>query len=125
MSGIPDQGFEILPGVFDRSDLSPVVRALEETAIPNHRAGRRNILRTDEVRALAHDCRLMQLARSGLGESAFPFRATLFRKSRQQNWLVVWHQGTALPLSQRLEVAGWGPWSIKAGVVCAHAPAYA
>jgi ectoine hydroxylase-related dioxygenase (phytanoyl-CoA dioxygenase family) len=37
----------------------------------------------------------------------------------------VWHQDTALPLRQRREVPGWGPWSIKDGVTYAHAPASA
>ena len=41
------------------------------------------------------------------------------------NWLVVWHQDTALPLIERRDVAGWGPWSVKAGIVYSHAPAHA
>lgn len=36
-----------------------------------------------------------------------------------------WHQDTALPFIERREVAGWGPWSKKAGVDYAHAPAAA
>src|SRR5439155_16100641 len=52
-------------------------------------------------------------------------RATVFNKSPTSNWLVVWHQDTALPLVKRIDVAGWGPWSIKSGVTYAHAPATA
>jgi len=52
-----------------------------------------------------------------------PYRATLFDKSPRSNWLVAWHQDTALPLRERREVAGWGPWSVKAGLDYAHAPA--
>jgi ectoine hydroxylase-related dioxygenase (phytanoyl-CoA dioxygenase family) len=63
------------------------------------------------------------MAESYLGGSAVPFRATLFFKSRSANWLVVWHQDTALPLQSRFEAAGWGPWSVKAGILYAHAPA--
>jgi ectoine hydroxylase-related dioxygenase (phytanoyl-CoA dioxygenase family) len=37
----------------------------------------------------------------------------------------VWHQDTALPLQERRDVPGWGPWSIKDGVNYAHAPASA
>jgi ectoine hydroxylase-related dioxygenase (phytanoyl-CoA dioxygenase family) len=54
-----------------------------------------------------------------------PFRATLFDKSAMANWLVVWHQDTALPLESRIDSAEWGPWSLKAGVLYAHAPAWA
>jgi ectoine hydroxylase-related dioxygenase (phytanoyl-CoA dioxygenase family) len=64
----------------------------------------------------------MEIARKTLGANAFPFRATLFDKSPTANWLVVWHQDTALPLRQRLEAPGWGPWSVKDGVIYAHAP---
>jgi ectoine hydroxylase-related dioxygenase (phytanoyl-CoA dioxygenase family) len=65
---------------------------------------------------------MMKLARAVLGPDAFPFRATFFDKSPQSNWLVVWHQDTALPLRERLDVPGWGPWSLKDGIPYAHAP---
>src|SRR5271156_3796717 len=60
-----------------------------------------------------------------LGPEAFPFRATLFDKSPVSNWLVAWHQDTALPLRERKEGEGWGPWSVKDGVIYAHASASA
>ena len=41
------------------------------------------------------------------------------------NWLVVWHQDTALPLREKRETPGWGPWSIKDSVTYAHAPSNA
>jgi ectoine hydroxylase-related dioxygenase (phytanoyl-CoA dioxygenase family) len=49
----------------------------------------------------------------------------MFEKTTYANWLVVWHQDTALPLRRREETPGWGPWSIKEGVIYAHAPATA
>lgn len=67
----------------------------------------------------------MGIAREILGRDAVPFRATLFDKSTEANWLVVWHQDTALPLREKKETAGWGPWSVKEGVIYAHAPAEA
>ena len=38
------------------------------------------------------------------------------------NWLVVWHQDTALPLRNKQEVQGC-PWSVKDSVIYAHVPA--
>jgi ectoine hydroxylase-related dioxygenase (phytanoyl-CoA dioxygenase family) len=77
------------------------------------------------VAELARDSRLLAMARSALGTRAVPYRATLFDKSPGSNWLVVWHQDTALPLRARHDLPGWGPWSVKAGVLYAHAPASA
>jgi ectoine hydroxylase-related dioxygenase (phytanoyl-CoA dioxygenase family) len=82
-------------------------------------------MRHPEIERLALDRRLLSIARGFLGAEAVPFRATMFDKSQHQNWLVAWHQDTALPLRQRLDVSGWGPWSVKSGVLYAHAPATA
>jgi len=78
-----------------------------------------------DVAELAQDSRLLGMVQNVLGPDAFPFRATLFDKSATANWLVVWHQDTALPLRERRETSGWGPWSVKDGVIYAHAPASA
>jgi ectoine hydroxylase-related dioxygenase (phytanoyl-CoA dioxygenase family) len=85
-------------------------------------AGARHLMNHPAVAALARDRRLMAIAASVLGSGAEPFRATLFTKSRDTNWLVVWHQDTALPLESRIDSSEWGPWSKKAGILYAHAP---
>ena len=77
------------------------------------------------VSDVANDPRLLAIASGFLGPSTVPFRATLFDKSSARNWLVPWHQDTALPLQERRDVPGWGPWSIKSGITYAHAPATA
>ena len=56
---------------------------------------------------------------------ALPFRATLFDKIPEANRLISWHQDTALPLREKVDAPGWGPWSEKEGVIYAHAPAEA
>lgn len=81
----------------------------------------RGVLARPPVRALAGS--LAGLAGSVLGGTAFPYRATLFDKSMRANWLVCWHQDTALPVVARLDAPGWGPWTTKAGVLHAIAPA--
>jgi ectoine hydroxylase-related dioxygenase (phytanoyl-CoA dioxygenase family) len=65
----------------------------------------------------------MRIAVHVLGPAAFAYRATLFEKTASMNWLIVWHQDTALPLRERQEVQGWGPWSVKHGIPYSHAPA--
>jgi ectoine hydroxylase-related dioxygenase (phytanoyl-CoA dioxygenase family) len=85
----------------------------------------RHAMKNASVASLGRDPRLIAMAQDVLGSAALPFRATLFDKSPASNWLVVWHQNTALPLRERREIPGWGPWSIKDGVNYAHAPSSA
>jgi ectoine hydroxylase-related dioxygenase (phytanoyl-CoA dioxygenase family) len=123
MSAFERQGFEILPKLFDRDSMASVSKSLDEMPLRRGRAGARNALRIESVQDLAFDSRLINIASSLLGGNAVPFRATLFDKSFATNWLVVWHQDTALPVRERRDTKGWGPWSVKEGVICAHAPA--
>lgn len=46
---------------------------------------------------------------------ARPVRAVMFDKSASANWVVAWHQDRTLPVRERREVAGFGPWSVKDG----------
>jgi ectoine hydroxylase-related dioxygenase (phytanoyl-CoA dioxygenase family) len=118
-------GFAIVPAVLDRSEIEAVTEALQRQALDRSRAGARHLMRYSVVEKLARDPRLLTIAARFVGPTAVPFRATLFDKSSTRNWLVVWHQDTALPLRERRDVPGWGPWSIKAGITYAQAPAAA
>jgi len=125
MLAVEKQGFEIISEFFDRESIASVSKSLDKMPFRQGRAGARNALRIESVQYLASDSRLINIASSLLGGNAVPFRATLFNKSFATNWLVVWHQDTALPVRERRDAKGWGPWSVKEGVICAHAPAYA
>jgi ectoine hydroxylase-related dioxygenase (phytanoyl-CoA dioxygenase family) len=98
---------------------------LDHSPLRRSKAGVRHALRHPAVSALAEEPRVLSIAQEILGGEALPFHATLFDKSPQANWLVVWHQDTALPLRERRNTPGWGPWSVKDGVIYAHAPASA
>jgi hypothetical protein len=119
-----DPGYRVVEGVFTPSDLAPIVAALDGHLATRSRAGARHVLALPEVRALAGDPRLTDLAARFIG-AARPFRATMFDKSASANWLVAWHQDAALPMRAQVDAAGWGPWSTKAGVLHAIAPASA
>jgi hypothetical protein len=100
--------------------VTELARTLETSNLDRSRAGARHLMGHPAVSAVAMDPRMLALARQFLGGSAIPYKATLFDKSLVRNWLVVWHQDTALPLRERREVPGWGPWSTKAGITYAY-----
>ena len=119
---IRTQGFAIIPGILEPKGVNGLLDVFSCVDLPRSRAGVRHAMRLPAVAAVAQDARLIGIAREILGGEAFPFRAALFDKSPAANWLVVWHQDTALPLQARREAPGWGPWSVKDGVIYAHAP---
>ena len=116
------QGFAIAPDVLQGPEVDSLLEQLSLAKVHRSRAGARNLLAEPVVAAVARDPRLRRMASRALGADAFPFKATLFDKSLRANWLVAWHQDTALPIKARRDVPGWGPWSVKAGVLYAIAP---
>src|ERR1041385_4519756 len=93
-------GFALLPTLFSHQEVAQYIQHFESLTPVRSRAGVRHAMRYLPVQRLAGDHRLLQLALAILGPKAFPYRATLFDKSRGSNWLVVWHQDTALPLAR-------------------------
>jgi ectoine hydroxylase-related dioxygenase (phytanoyl-CoA dioxygenase family) len=118
-----DQGYAIHAGAFSRDEMRSIAASLEVADLPRSRAGARHALACESVSHLAGDSRMIDLASRWLGARAIPFKATLFDKSPDANWLVAWHQDTALPMEAHGAAQGWGPWSEKYGVNYAHAPA--
>jgi ectoine hydroxylase-related dioxygenase (phytanoyl-CoA dioxygenase family) len=114
---VEDLGFSKVESVFTVQDITKLLEQL-----PHVRAGMRNLLTLPFISDLAQHPRLLQSVRSVLGRNAFPFKATLFDKNPEANWLVPWHQDLTIPVDRQVEHPGWGPWSTKAGVLFVQPP---
>jgi ectoine hydroxylase-related dioxygenase (phytanoyl-CoA dioxygenase family) len=125
MEDLNKNGFSVIQTVFSSLECTDIQNHLSNWKVGRSRAGTRHLMTCPAVLSLANDKRLIALASTALSEPATPYRATLFEKSPKSNWLVVWHQDTALPLSKKLDGSEWGPWSNKLGVTYAHAPSWA
>ena len=85
-------------------------------------------LRTDEAGVRIHGLKALApilasdgcigaVAASVLGQGAKPVRAILFNKSADSNWSLAWHQDRTICVKERREAAGFGPWTVKRGLV--------
>jgi hypothetical protein len=99
--GIENNGYAIVPRVVTAEETRCSLPDLEQSTSSRTRAGVRHLLSNPAVARLATDQRMLGIAQSVLGRDAFPFKATLFDKSSEANWLITWHQDTALPLREK------------------------
>jgi ectoine hydroxylase-related dioxygenase (phytanoyl-CoA dioxygenase family) len=74
-----------------------------------------------ELRRLALEA-MLPLAQKYLHSEAFVVRATLFDKPSDANWSVPWHQDVTIEVAERFDVQGFGPWSIKDGLLSVQPP---
>lgn len=108
LNAVEQDGFAILPEVLSPSEAQRLIDEIDRSPLTRSRAGIRHVMRHPAIARLAREPLLQALAQEILGGNAQPFRATLFDKSPRANWLVVWHQDTALPLRDQRDVPGWG-----------------
>ncbi|MET0308043.1 MAG: phytanoyl-CoA dioxygenase family protein, partial [Sphingomonas sp.] len=102
---------------------APFLPALEAIAadLPADRAG----LRLHGIATLADLLGAEALGGEAarlLGPDARPVRAILFDKTSAANWALGWHQDRTIAVRTRAEVPGFGPWSIKAGMIHVEPP---
>lgn len=118
-------GFKIIEGVLAEAECDELIEELCGEDPIKGRAGVRNLMSNPYVLRLASDERLIAITEHLFGRPLIPYKATLFRKTGKANWLVAWHQDTALPLEGVPDDEGWGPVSVKDAVTFVHAPTWA
>ena len=109
---VETDGFVVVSSVLGITEQQELSDALGSVA----GAGRRGLLTLPSVVELAYSPSLRDLVRTHVAQEPFPVRAIFFDKSPGGNWLVPWHQDLTLALRSRVEVPGFGPWSVKDGV---------
>jgi len=85
--------------------------------LPNDRAGLRLTGIVELASLMSGDGAMGRLAAELIGHGSRPVRAILFDKSETTNWSLAWHQDRTIVVRQRIETAGYGPWSIKSGLL--------
>jgi ectoine hydroxylase-related dioxygenase (phytanoyl-CoA dioxygenase family) len=84
--------------------------------LQENRAGQRHLIDHPAVIKLLENPALIKLIRAVMGAKAFAYKATLFDKSTDANWLVAWHQDISIPVENRCELPMWNGWAVKDGV---------
>ncbi|MEO8383311.1 MAG: phytanoyl-CoA dioxygenase family protein [Acidobacteriota bacterium] len=87
------------------------------------RGGVRNLISHPTVMQLLQHERFGAYLWSIVGRDLVAVKATLFDKTPQANWRAQWHQDRTINVRERLDVAGYGPWTSKAGALHVDAPA--
>lgn len=107
-------GARRFPGAF-KTQLSDLERILAD--IPADEAGVRITGLSELKSVLSSEGYLGSIAAKALGPKAKPVRALLFNKTQAANWSLAWHQDRTICVKERHEIPGFGPWTIKQGIL--------
>ncbi|HEU4711096.1 MAG TPA: phytanoyl-CoA dioxygenase family protein [Pyrinomonadaceae bacterium] len=115
---IQKDGFAILEQVLEPERIDELLQQIASVEnVSSHRAGIRNLLNVvPSIRVLANSDQFRSMVRQVLGVEARVVRGIYFNKHKDANWKVLWHQDVTIAVRERIDVDGYGPWSIKAGI---------
>ena len=117
---IQKEGAQLFKAALSRARLRELERALANQ--PRDHAGVR-LSGIPELRPfLSPTGPVGAIAVSVLGPECLPVRAILFDKNADQNWSLGWHQDRTIAVRQRIDIDGFGPWSVKSGMVHVEPP---
>jgi hypothetical protein len=108
-------GAERVPGALGAALLARLDRAFPPAARPGAR------LRPDPALEPLLEA-TGAIADRVLGSAARPVRALLLDKNPGSNWSLGWHQDRVIAVRRRRNVAGFGGWTVKAGIDHAEPP---
>jgi ectoine hydroxylase-related dioxygenase (phytanoyl-CoA dioxygenase family) len=126
LSSFEDNGFALVEHVVSDVELNELTESIDELlkdAGPTSPGVRHLMKRSSTVRRIAKSQALCAIATSVIGENARPVKAILFDKTPAANWYVTWHQDLTIAVEERIDVSGFGPWSIKDGLPHVQPPA--
>ncbi len=124
-------GFALVSGVLSKVQIQQIVGLLEHLDNADSVRSRggvfaiRNLLDViPELSDLVASPVVRDLVSPILSKAAIPVRGILFDKTPGANWKVPWHQDVTIAVQDRVEQDGYGPWSVKAGVIHVQPPAH-
>lgn len=113
-------GAELFAGVLDEKACAALERGLADC--PPNLPGVRIADASAFAAMLAPGGPIGNVAAVAIGGAARPVRAILFDKVAARNWALGWHQDRTIVVAERIAVEGFGPWTVKAGLIQVEPP---
>jgi ectoine hydroxylase-related dioxygenase (phytanoyl-CoA dioxygenase family) len=121
MKDLEGDGYALADIVLARHQCEHITSSLPSVTGAGRGGVRNLITHPTVVQLLVHE-RFGSYVWSVIGRDLVAVKATLFDKTAEANWRVQWHQDRTIPVREKRDVAGYGPWSMKAGVPHVEAP---
>jgi ectoine hydroxylase-related dioxygenase (phytanoyl-CoA dioxygenase family) len=118
---ISSKGFAVINNVFTSEEINSIILEISrvDSSLPSVRktndlfAIRRFFKVVPSSRKLIFNNRLSSLLSPIFGDDYFLVKAIYFDKPVHSNWFVAYHQDLTISVDKRLEMEGYGPWTLK------------
>lgn len=129
---IENNGFTIIEDFYSPGEVDRMIEVIDQSDQSNSSFRKSNDLFA--IRKFLHEIpaikqfifndRLRSWISELFGENYFPVKSIYFDKPGSSNWFVSYHQDLTISVDKKIELDGFGPWSIKPGQFSVQPPLY-
>jgi hypothetical protein len=114
-------GFAVIDAVFTTEEVNAILHAIAQvdTSRPTFRktadlfAIRQFLKEVPPAKELIFTDPLITIISQLFGDDYFLTKSIYFDKPEQSNWFVAYHQDLTISVDKRLDIEGYGPWTVK------------
>ena len=118
---LDSDGFEIINGLYSNSQVEGIIGVIEavDKDKPNFRklndlfAVRQFLKEVPDAFDLIFSGSLKQFLVRRFGPEYFVVKSIYFDKPGESNWFVSYHQDLTISVDKKMELSGFGPWTVK------------
>ena len=114
-------GFTIIDAIYSNDEVQQILATIENADKSNETfrkssdlfAIRQFLKEIPEARELIYNTNLKNIVAELFGDDFFTVKSIYFDKPENSNWYVAYHQDLTISVNKKIELAGFGPWTVK------------
>lgn len=114
-------GFAIIHSIYSNEEVEQILATIEKADKTNETfrkssdlfAIRQFLKEIPEAKKLIYNSNLTIIVNQLFGEGFFTVKSIYFDKPETSNWYVAYHQDLTISVDKKIELPGYGPWTVK------------
>jgi hypothetical protein len=118
---LTEEGFAIIENIYSAEEVGQIIDLINKADTSNETfrkssalfAVRQFLKEIPATKALIFNDKFKLLIKKLLGVDFFIVKSIYFDKPEESNWFVSYHQDLTISVDKKLEIEGFGPWTVK------------
>lgn len=118
---LDNEGFAIIENVFSNTEIENIISVIQSADMSKATfrktedlfAIRQFFKAIPEIAELVFTTNFKRLIYDLLGEGFFVVKSIYFDKPPKSNWFVAYHQDLTISVDKKMDIPGYGPWTVK------------
>jgi ectoine hydroxylase-related dioxygenase (phytanoyl-CoA dioxygenase family) len=114
-------GFTIINAIYSNNEVQQILATIENVDKSNETfrkssdlfAIRQFLKEVPEAREFIYNTNLKTIVAELFGNDFFTVKSIYFDKPENSNWYVAYHQDLTISVDKKIELTGFGPWTVK------------